>query len=79
MCEHIAEPGRAALLTWYAPMTGVNSSDPNVSTAAHITRAALTPSSGVRPDGSGTVEITCLLSFTQPWNPGEPCQFLRLK
>ena len=46
-------------------MTGVKPSDPNLSTAAYITRAALMFSRGV-PGPNGVVEITLLLSRTQP-------------
>src|SRR6185437_921992 len=54
-------------------MIGVNPSEPKVSTAAYMTRAALVPSFGATLDGSGVVLITFLASFTQAWKKMRSC------
>lgn len=54
-------------------MTGVNPSEPKVSTAAYMTRAALTFSTGLTLEGNGVVEITPLVSLTQAWKKIRSC------
>src|SRR6185437_12982390 len=48
-------------------MIGVNPSEPKLSTAAYITRAAFVPSLGATFGDSGVVLITLFFSVTQPW------------